>query len=235
MEERIDARISSWIRDVLPGVEVALHPPSADGRGKRGVSLYLWQLRPRPPVGSHRNDILRISLQYLVSTWAPDPMDAHEMLLELAYGAMQEPSFEVDLEPIDSSVWHAFGVPPAPTFRLTVPSQRALPTSRTRPVLQPLGITATALASLSGWVRTPDGIPIAGARVEVPAIDRRSRTDADGRFRLDSIPSAATALRVRVTAKGHEAWATVAAADDRASVVIEIDPREVRDAGISQP
>ena len=142
------------------------------------------------------------------------------MLLELAYSAMQEPGFEVDLEPIEPSVWHAFGVPPTPTFRLTVPSQRALATTRARPVLHPLGITATALASLSGWVRTPDGIPIAGARVEVPAIDRRSRTDADGRFRLDSIPSAATALRVRVTAKGHEAWATVGAADDRTSVVI---------------
>jgi hypothetical protein len=225
----------SWIRDVLPGVDVLMEPLSADGRGHRGVNLYLWQLRPRPPVGSHRHDILRIGLQYLVATWAPDPIEAHEMLLGLAYRAMQEPGLDVDLEPVDPSVFAAFGVPPTPTFRLTVPSERALETTRARPVLHPLGITATALASLSGWVRTPDGIPIAGARVDVPAIDRRARTDADGRFRLDAIPAAETSLRVRVTAKGQEAWATVGAADDPAGVVIELDPREVRDAGVSHP
>jgi hypothetical protein len=176
--------------------------------------------------------VLGISLEYLVGTWASDPVDAHEMLLELAYGAMQEQGFEVDLEPLDPSAWLALGVPPAPTFRLIVPTQRAIAAGRAPAVLHPLEVTATGLGNLSGWVRTRDGIPIAGARVELPAIERRSRTDADGRFRLDAIPSGASTLRLRVTAKGREAWATVGASDDRAGVVIELDGWEGKDAGI---
>jgi Carboxypeptidase regulatory-like domain len=232
MNERIDDRISSWVREVLPGVAVTVGAPTADGREKRGVSLYLWQLRPKPPLGSLRHDVLQVSLEYLVRTWAPDPADAHEMLLDLAFSAMQEPGFELDLEPLDPSVWVALGIPPEPSIRLTVPSQRTIGARRARPVLHPLGLTSTSLSSLSGLVRSPDGIPIPGARVEIPAISRRSRTDADGRFRLDAIPTGTTPLRVRVTAKGREAWMTVGAADDRAAVVIEIDPREESDAGI---
>ena len=232
MNERIDDRISSWVRKALPGVAVTVGAPSADGLGERGVSLYLWQLRPKPPLGSVRHDVLQVSLEYLVRTWAPDPSDAHEMLLELAYSAMQEPGFEVDLEPLDPSVWLALGVPPEPAIRLTVPSQRTIAARRARPVLHPLGVTATALSSLSGWVRSPDGSPSPAPGSRSLAIDRRSRTGADGRFRLDAIPTGTTPLRVRVSAKGKEAWTTVGAADDRADVVIEIDPREESDAGI---
>jgi len=226
MDVHTDERLTTFVQSVLPDVHVSLAAPSVDRIEARGVSLYLWRMRPAPPQTSRRTDVLCLNLEYLVSTWAREPADAHGMLLELAYAAMRERSFDVVLEPIETDAWLAFGIAPTPAFRLGTPSYRVVHDQRAKPVLHPLELSATALTDLAGRVHTPAGVPIANAMVEVPAIDRRARTDAGGRFRLRSLPAAPTEVRVRVVAKGQETWTNIGPADDRADVDIELDPLE---------
>jgi hypothetical protein len=129
----------------------------------------------------------------------------------------------------------AMGVVPSPALLLTVPlhQQRRLPVAR--PVLRPLVTRAARMGRLAGWVRTPGDLAIPGAAVEVPALDRRTRTDRSGRFTFEAVPIGGGHLQVRVRAKGRETWASVADADDHDAVLIRLDPQEESDGGVPHP
>jgi hypothetical protein len=226
MAESSDSDLSAWVRRVLPDVDVSLDRPVADDPDGRGVGLYLLELRERPPLRSARREPLQLAVQYLVRTWAPDPSDAHSMLLELAFSAMEEPDFEVELDPPSPGLWSALGVPPGPTFRIGVPIRRTRPEPPVKPVMHPLVIEPAPLGVLAGWVRTPNDQAIVGASVEVPDLERRSTTDRYGRFRFESVPGGRRPIELRVRAKGHEVWTTVAGDDDREAVLIRLDPLE---------
>jgi hypothetical protein len=235
MTDPSDAGLTAWARDVLPGVEVSLAAPVSTALTERGVNLYLLELRSRPAMRGTMRDPLQLALNYLVRTWAPDPADAHSMLLDLCFAAMEEPDFDVDLDPIGPELWQALGVVPGPAFRVSMPIRRVRPQPVTKPVLHPLQIEGTTLGSVAGWVRTPDDAAIPGATVEVPALDRQSLTDSRGRFQIEAIPAAPGRLDIRVRAKGKEAWATVGAKDDRDAVLIRLDPLEDSDGGLPHP
>ena len=51
----------------------------------------------------------------------------------------------------------------------------------------------------------PGDVPVMGARVECPALNRVTRTDGKGRFRLAAVP-AAPPPQFLVTAKGRQRW-----------------------------
>ena len=197
------------------GVEVALHPPSDRWPGQAGREPLPLAART-PATGGHPPErrppvSLRVSRRHLGARPDGRPRDASRARLQRDAGARLRGRPRAD---------RAIGAGTRSACRRPdVPSHRAVPAS---PRDDPCAARPASARGHRHGAGEPVGmgsdarrIPIAGARVEVPAIDRRSRTDADGRFRLDSIPSAATALRVRVTAKGREAWATVGAADDR--------------------
>src|SRR5262245_39103189 len=105
MVQSTDIDLSAWVRRVLPDVEITLDRPVADEPDGRGVGLYLLELRQRPPMRSTRPEPLQLAVQYLVRTWAPDPSDAHAMLLDLAFAAMEEPDFEIELDPPPPELW----------------------------------------------------------------------------------------------------------------------------------
>ncbi len=235
MTDPSEAGLSAWAKRVLPGVEVSLAPPVSTGLTDRGVNLYLLELGSRPALRGTARDPLQLALNYLVRTWAADPADAHSMLLDLCFAAMEEPDFDVDLDPVRPEIWQALGVVPGPAFRLSMPVRRERPQPDTKPVLHPLRIDTTGLGSVAGWVRTPDDIAIAGAVVEVPDLDRGSLTDGHGHFQIEAIPAAPGQIEIRVRAKGKEARATVGAKDDRNSVLIRLDPLEESDGGIPHP
>jgi hypothetical protein len=226
MVESTDSALSAWARRVLPDAEVSLDRPFADDPDGRGVGLYLLELRERPPLRSARNEPLQLAVLYLVRTWAPDPVDAHDMLLELAFAAMDEPDFEVELDPPTPDLWLALGVVPGPSFRVGVPIRRARPQPPVKPVRHPLVVEPAMFGVVAGWVRTPDDEAIVGATVEVPDLERRSVTDRNGRFRFEAVPGRDRRLELRVRAKGREVWATVAGDEDREAVLIRLDPLE---------
>jgi hypothetical protein len=226
MAESTDSDLTAWVRRVVPGVNVSLERPALDQPAGRGVGLYLFELRERPPMRNTRREPLQLAVQYLVRAWAPDPADAHALLLDLAFAAMEEADFEVELDPPPPELWTALGVPPSPTFRIGVPVRRARPQPVVKPVLHPLVVEPAAFGTLAGWVRTPDDEAIVGATVEVPDLERRSTTDRQGRFRFEALPGRGRRLELRVRAKGREVWATVAGDEDREAVLIRLDPLE---------
>ena len=68
----------------------------------------------------------------------------------------------------------------------------------------PLVVCTAPITGLAGVVLGPDDIPLAGARVELPALRLAVRTDAGGRFRFAGIPGGKSAPQhLRVFAKGH--------------------------------
>jgi hypothetical protein len=75
---------------------------------------------------------------------------------------------------------------------ITVPGD-TLPLRRVDLVLGEAGKVAT----ISGIVRDPNKQPLVGATVDVDGVDASSRTDANGRFRIASLPTGSRTIAVR--------------------------------------
>jgi hypothetical protein len=235
MIDSTDRDLMAWAEHVLPGVEVRIGPPTTTPPEDRAVGLYLLELRSHPPLRGSRPEPLRLWARYLVQAWAPSPSEAHAMLFQLVFSALEREDLDVDLDPPTPDLWLALGVRPAPCFRVAVPVRRVRPEPRVKPVLHPLVVRPDALGTLAGWVRTPDDQPLSGARVEIPALERSVVTDRDGRFRLTALPGRGTPIELRVRAKGREVWTSIATDADRDAVVIRLDPVGGNDGGIPHP
>jgi hypothetical protein len=206
--DQIDRRLQEWVRTVVDVAEVSLGPPGGPAT-ERGVGLYLMELGHRPPSRGARRPPLQLTLHYLVTAWAERPDEEHRILGELALAALAHPEFEVQLDPVPVAAWTAFGVKPRPSFVVGVALRRehpeaVVPTVRTPPV-----VNTSPVGSLHGVVLGPEDLPVMGADVELPALQRSTRTDSRGRFRFAAIPTGPQVQRVRVRAKGQEV--TVAA------------------------
>src|SRR5208283_5349055 len=120
---------------------------------------------------------------------ADQPEEAHRLLGEIVFAAMDDPEFEVDLSPLPVNVWRAFGVPPQPSFILKVPVGKEKPKPKVGIVRQPLVVKWASLTSLHGIVLGPGDVALSGARVEFPGLDLVTHTDSNGRFRFSTVPS----------------------------------------------
>lgn len=197
-----DGRLVEWARQVAGDVTVSLAPPGRDEEGSPGVGLYLWELASEAPAQTFDGRRVSLGLRYLVTTWADAPSEAHRLLGDLVFAAFRSPDHEVDLSPVPVEVWRAFGVPPRPSFRLRVPvdvDTAARPAAR---VTEPLELHASSLRELEGKVVSAAGGPVPEALVEIPALDRRTRTDGAGRFRFPAVPSDPPVTTLRVSGKG---------------------------------
>lgn len=203
MIDETDRRLTTWIGGILDQANVSLAPPAATESGK-GVGLYLLELlQSQPPRGTRRPPLL-MTLRYLVTTHAPKPEDAHQMLGALVVAALQDPEFEVEQEPLPVALWSALGVGPRPSFVLRVPLRVDRPEKLAPLVRQPLIVKQLPLRGFAGRVLGPDDIPIMNARVELPALDLFTSTDSKGRFHFAAIPDAPGSRQLRVRAKGQE-------------------------------
>ena len=203
MIDQIDQRVKAWVEQILPGVAVTLEPPGAVRDGQ-GISLYLFELVDDPPLRGSQRTPLQAAARYLVTTWAGTPEDAHRLLGDLLFAAMDSAAFQAELNPLPAAAWTAFGLPPQPSFVLRVPLQMARPQPPVPRVRHPLDVQPVPLATLRGRVVGPEDIPLAGARVEIDGLDAIARTDADGLFHLDTLPAGPATRRLRVRAKGAE-------------------------------
>jgi Carboxypeptidase regulatory-like domain len=220
--EQIDRRLAEWVTAVLGGQAVELSPPGEGGDGS-AVSLYLMDLRNAPPARGGNRPPLQVVLRYLVTARAQDPAEGHRLLGELVFAAMEAPEMEVELEPLPVALWRAFGVPPQPAFVLRMPLRRERPEPVVPRVRQPLVLRTEPAISLQGTVVGPGDLPIAGARVELPAVARSTRTDHRGRFAFAGVPASGTRT-VRVSAKGREISVTAGTGDG--PLLIRLQPME---------
>jgi hypothetical protein len=224
MIQLTDQSLKTWVQSVVGTVEVRLLPPSATHQGS-GVGLYLLDLIDSPPARQNGRTPLQFGLRYLVTAWADDPEEEHRLLGELAFAALDDADFQVELNPLPAAAWAAFGLPPRPSFVLRVPIRRPRPEPPTKLVRAPIQVQSAALSTLFGEVLGPNDAPLFGVTIEYPALQRFERTDLKGRFQFASIPQDGHPKQLLVRLNGSELQVQVdKPTTEAAPVVIHFDP-----------
>lgn len=225
MIDAVDLRLIDWANEVVGDRIATLVQPSAEPRGRR-VGLYLLEVMPAPSPRGAKRPHITISLRYLVTAWADHPEEAHRLFGALLFAALENPEFEVELEPLPLAAWSAFGTAPLPSFILRLPLRKDLAVRPVKMVRRPVVVQVSPTASLHGVVTGPDEVPLAGALVEAPALRLATRTDTRGRFRFAAIPANGTGTLLRVTAKGHEQLVNTREAPGESPLVIHFSMEE---------
>lgn len=203
--DEVDQKVKQWVAKTHAGLAISLAAPAGSvpaGGAPSGVGLYLFEMLPTPPPGSARRTPSELSLRYLVTAWAETPEAAHRILAELAFDALVNSEFEVDMQGFPLSAWTAFGIPPQPSFVLRVPLKIARPVVIAKPVTQRLEIMSSPMVGLFGMVLGPGDIPLAEARIEIPALRLSAVANYQGRFSFAGLPEQGTKI-LRVRAKGR--------------------------------
>src|SRR5262249_43620975 len=125
MIERIGQEIRDWIGSVITGAEVVLGLPSDDAQSAQ-IGLYLMDLSQSNCARVGKLSPLKINLRYLVTARSPRAEEAHRLLGELIFAALQKaekgaPEFEVVVEPLPVEAWAVLGSAPQPSFFLRAP------------------------------------------------------------------------------------------------------------------
>lgn len=209
MIEEIDQRLSQWIASVLSSdIEVSLLPPGDMG-DKKKVGLYLKDILPSVPNRGARRPPLQVLLRYLVTSWAKNPQEAHHLLGQLLFAAMEHPEYEVELEPIPPDIWRAFGICPMPAFMLCLPMRVERSQKPMRLVRSPIEVSKSGLESMEGMVMGPGDIPLTNARVDLTTHHLVARTDFKGRFMFPAVPTQPAKKKVCVTAREQKLFKEV--------------------------
>jgi hypothetical protein len=216
MIDQVDGRLKDWVGTTVGRVEVSLAMPTAAGSGT-GVSLYLVDLALKPLVRVNGGSALNIALRYLVTTWSERPEEAHRLLGDLVFAAMEAADFDIEPTGASTALWQALGVPPRPSFILVVPLEKARPAAGAPLVRHPVVVEAAPVERFHGLVLGPGDIPLADARVRFEGLDLETRTGADGRFVFQSIPGGSRPKVLIARARGVETSATTSARHAAAS------------------
>lgn len=202
MADDFDGRIKNWIGGVVQAAEISLAVPDSKKTG-RGVGLYLLEVVQLPTPTTSRRRPLQLALRYLITAWADKPEEAHQMLVDLIFAAMDNGDFQVEPDPIPMTVWAAFGVPPRPSFIMRVPLRHERPERETKLVRHPLTVQASPIVGFHGVLLGPGNIPLSDCRVEIPAQGLSTNTDYKGRFHFPAVPADGK-KQLLVKAKGFE-------------------------------
>lgn len=211
MIDTVDARLQAWVENVLGTVHVAMTPPR-DTPDDPVVHLYLMQVVPALASPDARTNgfqqvrsSLQVTLSYLVAVRAADVQQAHKLLGDLIFAALDSAELDLSFDPLPLDLWIALGTEPQPAFVLRLPLTRDLPVTDAPLVRKPLVTRVASITSLQGVVLGgEDDLPLHGALVELPGLHLRQRTDSHGRFRFPTVPADPPVKNVRVTAKGRE-------------------------------
>jgi hypothetical protein len=226
MIDLIDRRLSDWIKNILDDVEVFLTAPGATEAG-RGIGLYLLELIYTPAARTAQATPLQVTLRYLVTARADTPEEAHRLLGNLIFAALENTELEVEQEAAAPALWAALGIPPRPSFILRTPLRRERPERAVPRVKQPLVVKSAAMTNLRGQVFGAGGVPVAGAHVELPSAALSTRTDFDGRFSFSAVPASPRARLFRVKARGREFSITAERlGDDDRTLIIQLQGLE---------
>ncbi len=200
MIDKIDRELGAWAASVVGGVEVS-HDLPAEGASGRGVSLYLFEILNTPAPRTQQRPPLKITLRYLVTTWAESTVEAHSILGELIFAALERNDLEVDLEPASGPLWIGAGKLARPSFRVRIPLTRSRPENLAPQVKAPMILRSSPLRPFHGQVIGPGNLPIMGARIELPELNLFTYTSPEGRFHFAGVPSNPAISKLRVRAK----------------------------------
>jgi len=223
MIDEIDRILGEWVGSVISDTDVLLSLPR-EAVKRRAVSFHLLEIANAVPSRRDQPRPLEVSLRYLVTTWAQTPDEAHHLLGELLFAALEKVDFQVELKPFAADMWAAFGVAPQPAFLLQVPLMRERPQVVKR-VLERPEVRISGITSLAGVVLGPKDVPIARARVELAGSNALAYTDADGRFRFGAVPAAPRTKQLRIVAGGSEQLVSEEPSENQ-FLVIHFNPKE---------
>ncbi len=173
---------------------------NAGAEAKAQAATYLLEVLRTPVARTEKRAPLQMSLRFLICAWAAKPDQANDVLLRLAFAAMEQEGWELEFDALPMQAWSAFGISPRPSFVLRVPLRVERPEERAK-LVRSIKLQGLPITTLQGSVLGPDDVPIAGATVEAPALQRWATTDGHGRFVLTGLPQAAQ-NRLVVNAKG---------------------------------
>lgn len=203
MIDQADRELQAWIRGIVPEVTVILGAPH-QLEGQQGINLYLLALANPLPSWVNRQAGKRIALRYLVTAWAAEEERAHALLGKLVFAAMEKREYEVNLEELPVTLWVALGIAPRPALTLWVPCTLEQQERAVKLVRGPLVVHGAPVRSLHGIVLGPGDIPVAGADIELPALQLRGRTDTRGKFFFATVPGESQHFQVVVKARGFQ-------------------------------
>lgn len=209
--DQVSADLAGWASSLFEDASLSLALPERKANGK-GVSLYLIELADRPPSRGVNRPPLQLELRYLVTTWAEDPKEAHRLLGEMVFAAMERDEFKVDFKPLAAAAWAALGASPQPSFILCVPLYRLRPEKRAPLVRKPLVVEVAPVTTIYGQVvgvLGSDRAPLAQASVELPGLQLHTNTNSEGRFSFATVPGQPVQTRLLVKARGRETSVTV--------------------------
>lgn len=222
--DQIDEQLKEWVTERVEVPAVSFGPPGEES-SPQGVSLFLLELEDAPPPRTMKQAPLQLFLRYLVTTWAETSQEAHRILGELVFEAMQTEEFELELTVPVGTLWQSLGIPPRPSFFLRVPCRHERPRPEPQMVRQPLVLETAPLRPITGRVVGPGDVPIPGATVELPALNTRTETDRKGWFRFDAVPQQSSPERVVVRAKGMRSEAQIdPTTNGDQPLIIQIEP-----------
>lgn len=175
------------------------------------LSLYCTALA-EPEANPRFSTEVRLSARFLATAWvsgkpAEDAaVEANDLIgrlwhaLELApMDPEAEPLVEKDLQLAPPALWQALGLTPRPAVWLTVTAAMPKPQREVKPVEYRIfegppadsdlvGVHGTGRGPLSGKVLSADDVPVKGAIVSLPSLNRSTRTDAFGNFKFVDVP-----------------------------------------------
>ena len=223
MIDTIDQQLKEWVNSTVAGQDILMSmPPATVDRST--VALSLYELDTAVPGRCDGPRPIELTLRYLVTTHAEEPIEAHRVFGQLLFAAIENPAFVVDNRPLPIEVWRAFGMAPRPSFRLEMPLVRERQAS-TPLITKPVEVRVSPIRSLHGVVLSPDGVPIRQARVEIHGTSNVTYTDIRGRFQFRGASTFADKLALRVVARGIERSFSESLTSDK-PILIRFQPQE---------
>jgi hypothetical protein len=216
----------TWVGSLVEKVDVTLSL-LPETQTNDSITLYLLSFANSPSLRTTKRPPLKLLLRYLVMSWADTPQKAHKLLGQVAFAAMQNPEFTVDLDPLPAESWLALKIAPRPSFILSVPLSQDRPEPPVKLVRTQLSAQFQPTTQFVGRLMGPNGVPVVGARVELLALQLFEYTDANGQFRFATLPSEPKKIDLRVSAKGRQLNVTVEPGGEPSQpVIVPFDPFE---------
>lgn len=132
-------RLLNWVKDLDLGADSLLSCPSAEFLEKEVISIYLFEVEQGSvSAGSTKLNLL---LRYLVTSFAPDDLNSHQLLGHVMKAAVLDRDLNTNLDPPSPIFWASLNLCPRPAFMIEVEQVFTITTNTdTQIVKQPLVI-----------------------------------------------------------------------------------------------
>jgi hypothetical protein len=222
----IEEALLAWLSELTHPVPPSLGLPPAQPKDT-GVACYLLSVTPEAPERGVAKPPVRALARFLVTAWAPEPLEAHRRLSDILVGASEKPGIELERQEPPLALWQCLGVPPQPALVIRSHMRLGRPQPVAPLVRAPLQVELAQLTSLTGTVVSPGGIPLARAEVRLAPAGIPVWTGPDGTFTLHGAWGVSVGATVLVTARGITRTMTLPTdGPTDAPVTVVFDPTE---------